>query len=85
MDLCIRWPTPQGLQREALEIKVWRDHRPDPLARGLEPLGAYLQRLGLERGTLGLFDRRSAAPPLAERCSLGELQHGGRTLTLLRL
>ena len=56
IDLCIRWP---GDAPWALELKVWRDHRPDPLAEGLEQLNHYLERLGLDRGTLVLFDARA--------------------------
>lgn len=86
MDLLVRWPHPQGLQREALEIKVWRDDKQaDPLASGLEQLGAYLTHLDLSRGTLLLFDRRPEAPPLAARHSREERRAGDRTILVLRL
>ena len=85
MDLCLRWPHPGGLQREALELKVWRDGRPDPLTAGLDQLAAYLDRLGLDHGVLVLFDRRKDALPLPERVSIGEREHDGRRVTLLRL
>jgi hypothetical protein len=38
IDLCVRWAHPGGLQRWAIELKVWRDGRPDPLSEGLEQL-----------------------------------------------
>jgi hypothetical protein len=84
MDLCVRWPHPGGVQREALELKVWRDGRPDPLEAGLEQLGRYLDRLDLKEGALVLFDRRSSAPPLGQRCSVSEQHHGGRRIRVLR-
>jgi len=85
IDLCVRWPLPAGVERWAVELKVWRSGRPDPLDDGLQQLGGYLDRLGLERGTLILFDGRRQAPPVPERCSRTEVEHGGRTITVLRL
>ncbi len=68
IDLCVRWPLPDGtLQRFALELKVWRHGRGDPLKEGLAQLGCYLDRLGLDQGTLVIFDQRKNAPPFAER------------------
>lgn len=72
IDLCIRWPyrVPEGrreIQREAVELKVWAAGRPDPLARGLEQLETYLDRLGLDHGVLAIFDRRPEAQPIEER------------------
>jgi len=85
IDLCVRWPHPGGIERWALELKVWRDGRPDPLAEGLEQLSAYLDRLGLAEGTLILFDGRSQAPTLPARCSRSEVEHRGRRIGLVRL
>ena len=72
IDLLLTWPwtDEQGkrqLQREAIELKVWRDGRKDPLQEGLKQLDAYLDRLGLHQGVLVLFDRRSDALPLEAR------------------
>jgi len=50
-----------------LELKVWRDGSPDPLAEGLEQLDGYLAGLGLDGGWLVIFDRRTGQPPIAER------------------
>jgi type II secretory pathway predicted ATPase ExeA len=85
IDLCVRWPSAGGLQRWAVELKVWRDGRPDPLADGLDQLTGYLERLGLEEGTLVLFDGRAAARPLAERCSQSEQTYRERKLSVVRL
>lgn len=88
IDLCVRWPHPGsagGVQRWAIELKVWRDGRPDPLEEGLTQLSSYLDRLGLDSGTLILFDTRSGAAPVPERCSIHEVEREERRLTVLRL
>jgi hypothetical protein len=85
IDLCVRWPHPGGLQRWAAELKVWRDGRSDPLSEGLKQLSFYLARLGLDRGTLILFDHRSSARSIPERCSRTDVEHEGRRMTVLRL
>jgi hypothetical protein len=86
IDLLIRWPLPEGsVERFAVELKVWRDGQPDPLAKGLDQLGAYLSRLGLTQGTLVLFDLRHGVPPPEARISREELEHNGRRVTVLRL
>ena len=65
IDLLVRWPygsdggSGRRWQREAVELKVWRDKKPDPLDDGLRQLGEYLTRLGLDHGALVLFDRRA--------------------------
>ncbi len=66
IDLQLRWPYQdergqRQWQREAVEIKVWRDKKPDPLAEGLQQLDEYLTRLGLDHGALVIFDRRQAS------------------------
>jgi len=73
------------MERFAMELKVWRDGRADPLAEGLEQLAGYLERLGLESGTLMIFDRRKAAPPLPERLARRTIEHAGQRIDLLRL
>jgi len=70
--LLVQWPYVDEhgkhlVQREAIELKVWRDKRKDPLEEGLAQLDAYLDRLNLEHGVLVLFDRRSSARPVEER------------------
>ncbi len=86
MDLCIRWPLPDGTcQRFALELKVWRQGRADPIKAGLSQLGHYLERLGLDEGTLIIFDQRSSAPPFAERGTRETKTVDDREILVLRL
>lgn len=85
MDLCVHWPFAGGVQREVLEMKVWRDGQADPVNRGLDQLGRYLGSLGLDHGALLVFDRRTTAGPLAERSETSELEHDSRRIRLLRL
>lgn len=63
MDLCLRY----GSVTIGMELKVWRQGRPDPLKVGLEQLDRYLAGLGLDWGWLVIFDRRPGLPPIAER------------------
>lgn len=85
IDLCVRWPHSGGIQRWAVEMKVWREGRPDPLPEGLQQISAYLARLELAKGTLILFDGRPQVSPVAERCARTETEYEGRRITLLRL
>jgi len=96
LDLLVRWFTgrsaeglPTDEDRHALELKVWRDGQKDPLAKGLEQIDGYLERLGLLGGTLVLFDARSSAPTGEAWEGRGEfstaLTPSGRTVTVLRL
>jgi hypothetical protein len=72
-------------QREALELKVWAGDRADPLPEGLAQLDGYLDRLGLDTGTLVIFDRRPVAKPIAERTGFASARTpSGRQVTLLR-
>src|SRR5215470_16035515 len=90
IDLLVRWPytTPAGKQawqREALEMKVWRKGKRDPLDEGLTQLDGYLDRLGLDTGALVLFDRRPQAAPVAERTGFTQATSpSGRAITVLR-
>jgi hypothetical protein len=90
IDLVIRWPYhdsdgKQAWQWEPVELKVWRPDQTDPTPDGLRQLDSYLDRLGLDHGTLVVFDRRPTAPPLAERITFTTAQTPtGRPVTLLR-
>ncbi|MFH1466889.1 MAG: ATP-binding protein [Pseudomonadota bacterium] len=87
IDLLVRWPhgTPRRWQREALELKVWAPGRKDPMPEGLAQLDGYLDRLGLDTGTLVVFDRRPEAEEPELRTGLAEARTpSGRTITLLR-
>ena len=81
MDLCLRY----GAVTLGIELKVWRDDEPDPLAEGLEQLDGYLAGLGLESGWLVIFDRRAGQPPIRERTSSSEMRSPqGRRMTVIR-
>lgn len=81
MDLCMRY----GGRTLAIEIKVWRPGKPDPVADGLQQLDRYLAGLGLDAGWLMIFDRRPKAPPVAERLGTSEsITAGGRRVTVVR-
>jgi hypothetical protein len=90
IDLLVRWPRVDAdgtrrEQREALELKVWAPGRPDPLAEGIAQLDGYLDRLGLDAGTLVIFDRRAEAPPVGERTRFEEARTAsGRGVWVVR-
>jgi hypothetical protein len=90
IDLNVRWPHTDAAgepawQWEAIELKVHHPGRADPLPDGLAQLDGYLDRLGLDTGTLIVFDRRPSAPPLPERTDLSTIgTPAGRSVTLLR-
>lgn len=63
MDLCLRF----GAVTLAMELKAWREGRPDPLPEGLVQLDGYLDGLGLPTGWLVIFDERPQAEPTSIR------------------
>lgn len=80
IDLCLRL----GDVTVGMELKVWRDGRPDPRPSGLEQLDAYLDGLGLSTGYLVIFDQRSRAEPTATRTRRESVASpAGRTITLV--
>ncbi|MFT3775670.1 MAG: AAA family ATPase [Minicystis sp.] len=90
IDLLVRWPyrKPDGtkaVQRRALEMKVWRPGKVDPKKEGLKQLDAYLERLGLSRGVLVIFDRRREAEGIMKTARFEEtVSPAGRKVMLLR-
>ncbi|HZM80973.1 MAG TPA: ATP-binding protein [Candidatus Limnocylindrales bacterium] len=90
VDLLIRWPYQDSegqrvTQRQAVELKVWRKGRPDPLAEGLAQLDDYLSRLHLDEGVLVIFDRRPDAEPIDQRVCFDTAETpSGRRVTFLR-
>ncbi|MEQ4721312.1 AAA family ATPase [Nonomuraea sp. B19D2] len=91
LDVLVRWPYtgPEGerlMQREAMELKVWRTGGDDPLPDGLAQLDRYLDRLTLPTGVLVIFDRRPEAPPWKERGAFKQATTpSGRQVTVLRV
>jgi hypothetical protein len=89
IDLLLRWPYQEGgkraWQREAIELKVWRDKQADPLPEGLKQLDEYLARLELPHGALVIFDRRSNRRAQGQRGRfLSRRTASGRAVTVLR-
>jgi len=81
MDLCVRY----GPDALAIELKVWRDRRPDPVAEGLAQLDSYLAGLGLSSGWLVVFDQRSGQAPIAERTQVEDRRTPtGRAVAVIR-
>ncbi|MGB3291701.1 MAG: ATP-binding protein [Phormidesmis sp.] len=81
MDLCLRY----GDMTLAIELKVWHENRPDPLAAGLQQLDKYLAGLGLNQGWLVIFDRRIGLAPIAERTTTQQVTTAqGKEITLIR-
>jgi hypothetical protein len=81
MDVCLRY----GDVTLAMELKVWREGRPDPLPVGLEQLERYLAGLGLAGGWLVIFDQRPGLPPIAERTTTEQAKTAsGRQVTVIR-
>jgi len=80
MDLCLRL----GTVTMAMELKVWREDRADPLPSGLAQLDGYLDGLGLPTGWLVIFDERPAAGPAATRTRRDVAQSpAGRAITVI--
>jgi hypothetical protein len=81
MDLCLRY----GDLTLAMELKVWRDGRPDPLNEGLSQLDERLSGLGLDTGWLVIFDQRSGLPEISERTTTETATTpSGRLVTVIR-
>jgi hypothetical protein len=81
MDLCLRY----GADAIGMELKVWRNRRPDPLSEGLEQLDGYLAGLGASRGWLVIFDCRTGQPPISERTAVERTTSpSGREVAVIR-
>ena len=81
MDICLRY----GKVVLGMELKVWRDKKPDPLKEGLKQLDKYLSGLSLDTGWLVIFDRRSGLPPLSDRTTTENvISPAGREIIVIR-
>ena len=81
MDVCLRY----GSAMLGMELKVWREGKPDPLATGLAQLDEYLDGLGLQTGWLVIFDQRNGLPDISERTTTeNATSPAGRTITVIR-
>jgi hypothetical protein len=81
MDLCLEY----GEVTIAIELKVWREGRRDPLKAGLAQIDSYLAGLNLDWGWLVIFDRREGLPDICDRTTteLAETDNG-RKITVIR-
>lgn len=81
LDLYLRY----GATRLAIELKVWRDSKPDPLVTALTQLDSYLAGLQLETGWLVIFDQRRGLPDISERTyTESAITPAGRAITVIR-
>ncbi|MFN7760853.1 MAG: AAA-like domain-containing protein [Pseudanabaena sp.] len=81
MDLCLRY----SKVTLGMELKVWRDKKPDPLNEGLKQLDKYLSGLNLDTGWLVIFDRREGLLPLSDRTTTeSAISPAGRNITVIR-
>lgn len=81
MDLYLRY----GAARLAIELKVWRNGKPDPLQAALQQLDSYLAGLNLPTGWLVIFDQRSGLPQISERTfTESATTPAGRAITVIR-
>ena len=81
MDICLRY----GNLTLGMELKVWRDGRPDPLNEGLKQLDKYLSGLNLDTGWLVIFDRREDLVSLSDRTTTeSATSPAGRSIIVIR-
>jgi len=81
LDLCLYY----GDVQLAMELKVQRDNKTDPLAEGLAQLDQYLIGLGLETGWLVIFDQRRGLRAIGERITSDTaITPSGKTVTVIR-
>ena len=70
--------------RLAIELKVWRAGKIDPVTRGLHQLDDYLTGLGLEEGWLVIFDQRRGKTKIGEHLTVeSRTSPFGRAVTLI--
>ncbi|MDB9540956.1 ATP-binding protein, partial [Anabaenopsis arnoldii] len=68
-----------------MELKVWKQGKPDPLQQGLVQLDKYLSGLNLDTGWLVIFDRRPDLAPISDRTTTEiVLSPQGRNITVIR-
>lgn len=95
MDLYIRYGGGKCTVQMAMELKVWRDGRFDPLTEGLKQLDEYMDGLrynrfnptgdAVETGWLVIFDQRGGQPEISERTTAEPVATpAGRMVTLIR-
>ncbi len=69
----------------AIELKVWRQGRPDPIRQGLLQLERYMSRRNAVIGWLVIFDQRADLPDISERIRVEAAQTPtGRNVKVVR-
>lgn len=61
-DLLVIWPTPAGVQRVVIELKVLAKSLEQTIADGLAQTWGYMDASGAETGHLVIFDRTAGRP-----------------------
>ncbi len=61
-DLLVIWPTPAGVQRVVIELKVLAKSLEQTIADGLAQTWGYMDASGAEAGHLVIFDRTAGRP-----------------------
>lgn len=91
IDILVRKPYTDtegnpAMQKEAVELKVRRPRRDDPLVTGLSQLDRYLDRLGMDTGYLIVFDRRPKPLRSHVRTEVSDTRTpGGKSVAVLRV
>jgi hypothetical protein len=81
-DLLVIWPTPKGVQRVVIELKLLhRNALETVISKGVEQTAEYLDRCGAENGHLVIFDRESSRS-WEERIFRRNETVNGRTVTV---
>ena len=80
-DLLILWPTPSGMQKIVLELKLLRKTLDKTIEQGMLQTIEYLDRTGTAEGHLVIFDR-TAGKAWDEKIFCIEREQQGHRLTI---
>ena len=80
-DLLILWPTPAGMQKIVLELKLLRKTLDKTIEQGMMQTAEYLDRTGTAEGHLMIFDR-TQGKTWDEKIFCQEREHAGHRMTI---
>ena len=80
-DLLILWPTPAGMQKIVLELKLLRKTLDKTIEQGMMQTAEYLDRTGTAEGHLMIFDR-TPGKTWDEKIFCQEREHAGHRMTI---
>ncbi len=80
-DLLILWPTPAGMQKIVLELKLLRKTLDKTIEQGMMQTAEYLDRTGTAEGHLMIFDR-TPGKAWDEKIFCQEREHAGHRMTI---